>query len=332
MIIGRFKNKSIKILISAVFCLCVNVTGNAQLVELNLHLRPDTILIGERTELHLEIIKHHLVSLQAFPLKDSLNKEIEILDSLKNTSRDSMNLILHLTSFTPGQYKISRIPLVFSYENNTDTIFSPELLLTVISPEINNQAEIKDIKPPMNLPFRLREIIPKTGLVFGILLITILIIYIIIRRLRNKRIVEREEKSLPAHLFSLRALDRLKEEKLWQKGKTKEYYSRLSDIMRVYLEKRFSIPAMEYVSSETMLSFRVTLPNEEMLFEMLEGILQTADLVKFAKEDPNPAINQGNLDNAYLFIGQTKIEEITSLEEKIENIGKVNDNDKISVG
>ena len=326
------KNLSGKIYITAILWLIAAFSGNAQLVELNQKLMRDTISIGERTELRFEIIKHPDVIFEAFSIKDSLNKEIEILDSLKTQSADSIKLKLLITSFTPGQFTIPRVPLIFRYGNNIDTIFSPELLLTVLSPEINSQAEIKDIKPPKNLSFILKEIIPETGIAVGILLILVLLIIFIIRRFRKKIIMEREEIKLPPHVLALRELDRLKEEKLWQKGKIKEYYSRLSDTMRVYLEKRFNIPAMEYVSSETMRSFRKSMSQDDMLPEMLEGILQTSDMVKFAKEEPLPAINQGNMDNAYLFIGQTKIEEVTSPEEKNNNMEKGNENDKITKG
>ena len=88
----------------------------------------------------------------------------------------------------------------------------------------------------------------------------------------------------------------------------------------MYLENRFNIPSMEFVSSETMQSFRKTMPQEETLIQMLESILLTADTVKFAKGDPLPAENQGNLDNAYLFISQTKIVEVSIPEEKANEL------------
>jgi hypothetical protein len=325
---GIVKNSRRKIFFSLALFIIAAFQGYGQIVELNLRLDRDTIRIGERTTIRLEIVRHQQVLLRVFPLRDSLNQEFEIIDSLVTVTADSLRQSYLITSFKPGRYSFSRIPLAFVFEGKTDTIFSPELLLTVISPEIDSKADIRDIKPPMNLPFRLREIIPETGIAIGILLILTLLTIFIIRRLRKKKILEEAEKSLPPHVIAFRELDRIKEEKLWQKGRMKEYYSRLSDTMRVYLEKRFNIRAMEYVSSETMQSFRKFMPHEELLGEMLEGILQTADMVKFAKEDPLPAVNQGNLDNAYLFIGQTKIEEIISLDDKTSETDNLNVNVK----
>jgi hypothetical protein len=328
MALERFKSLAVKACLILNLWFVFSFSGNAQLVELNLSLKRDTIAIGEQNSLKLDIVKHQKVILQYFPLKDSLNKEIEILDSLKTLTSDSLVYTLDITSFTAGQYLVPSIPLVFRYEENIDTMYSPELLLTVLAPQVNEQAEIRDIKPPLNLPFRLREIIPQTGLALGILLVLLVSILYLIRRFRKKIILEKAERLLPPHVVAFRELDLLKEEKLWQLGKIKEYYSKLSDIMRVYLEQRYNIPAMEFVSSETMHSFRKIMPLEETLIMMLEGILETSDMVKFAKADPLPAENQGNMDNAYLFVTQTKIEEILIPEEKENENGdmKINQN------
>jgi len=331
MATGIHKHKAVKLLTAILAGWMASLTLNAQRVELNLDFRKESIEIGEQTELIAAIRKNQDVNVQYFAIRDSLDRNIEIADSLTTTGADSVIIIFKLTSFTPGEYKIPSVPLVFSYHGNTDTLYSSPLVLTVLSPGIDEQADIRDIKPPLNLPFKLREILPETGITLVVLgLLTILLLYIL-RRFQKKKIMEIAERALPPHVFALRELDRLKEEKLWQKGRIKEYYSKLSDIIRGYLEKRFNIPAMEYVSSETMQSFRSSMPNETMLGDMLEGILVTSDMVKFAKEDPLPAINIGNMDNAYLFIGQTKIEELISLEEKMDEFSKNRDkdNDKI---
>jgi hypothetical protein len=320
MISDRILHLSKKIFPATVLLLFISIAVNAQLVQLNLSFQKDTIRIGEQTALRLEIINQKNVLVQAFPLRDSLNKEIEIIDSLKNSGPESNSLTLQVTSFKSGLYKVSQIPLVFTYGNTTDTIFSQEIWLTVIAPVVNNQADIKDIKPVLNLPFRLGEILTETGIVLLILVILVIGGILLYRRLYKRKTIEEIVKALPPHVIALSELDKIKDEKLWQNGKIKEYYSRLSDTMRMYLENRFNIPSMEFVSSETMQSFRKTMPQEETLIQMLESILLTADTVKFAKGDPLPAENQGNLDNAYLFISQTKIVEVSIPEEKANEL------------
>ena len=72
-----------------------------------------------------------------------------------------------------------------------------------------------------------------------------------------------EAPKIPAHVTALEKLEKLKEEKLWQQGKLKLYYSELSDITRQYIEQRFYINAMEQVTDEIMYSFRTVNINEE---------------------------------------------------------------------
>lgn len=296
------------------------IPAKAQLVQLNLKFGKDTIMIGERTSLRLDIISQKGVSLSNFALKDSLNKEIEILDSTRIRANDSISLELTVSSFKPGIYSVSGIPLIFTYENSIDTILSPRIFLTVLAPAIDPQSDIKDIKPILNLPFRLREILPELLVIALILLILSLAGIYLYRKFRKKQIQEEIEKSLPAHILANKELDKLKSEKLLENGKTKEFYSRLSDIMRIYLENRFGIQAMELVSYETINSFKNLKLYEDMVVQMLENILVTADLVKFAKANPLNPENQENLGNAYLFVEQTKMEEFTSFEEQAESM------------
>jgi len=54
-----------------------------------------------------------------------------------------------------------------------------------------------------------------------------------------------------------------------------------------------------------MLDFRKSNRDDSLLDEMLKELLELADLVKFAKEDPLPIDNQTNLNNAYIFVQKT---------------------------
>ena len=47
-------------------------------------------------------------------------------------------------------------------------------------------------------------------------------------------------------------LEILKEEQLWQKGEVKIYYTRLTEILRKYLENRFRVYSLELTTDETL--------------------------------------------------------------------------------
>jgi len=109
----------------------------------------------------------------------------------------------------------------------------------------------------------------------------------------------------PAHIIAFRELDKLKEDKIWARGEVKQYYTRLTEITRQYIERQYGIPAMESTTEEILRAFDRANPEDDLLDEILRELLELADLVKFAKEDPLPVDNQTNLNNAYIFVQKT---------------------------
>ena len=102
----------------------------------------------------------------------------------------------------------------------------------------------------------------------------------------------------------MKEIERIKTEKIWQKGQPKEYYTELTDALRTYIKNRFGFNALEMTSSEIidkLLEF-----NDKEAISDLKYLFQTADLVKFAKHDPQMNENDANLINAIDFINETK--------------------------
>jgi hypothetical protein len=88
---------------------------------------------------------------------------------------------------------------------------------------------------------------------------------------------------------------------MWQEGKIKDYHSGISDILRVYIEERYSINAPEMTTDEIMYAMRRTVVPEN-LKEKLRQILVLADLVKFAKENPVPHEHETSINYAIDFV------------------------------
>ena len=95
----------------------------------------------------------------------------------------------------------------------------------------------------------------------------------------------------------------------------KQYHSKLTDILREYLENRFKIQALEQTTEEILFGMRNVAVDEESKAK-LKRILILADLVKFAKEHPLPNENELSLNNTYDFINGTKREEEYKVEDK----------------
>lgn len=122
----------------------------------------------------------------------------------------------------------------------------------------------------------------------GILLLAV-IGYIIWRKTRKKPVPQAPPPPPePIHEKALRLLNELERESLWQKGEVKEYYVRLTDILRNYVEERFGIPALERTTDELTAAAKT---HNGLVFqaERLHNILATADMAKFARAQPTPA-------------------------------------------
>jgi hypothetical protein len=169
-----------------------------------------------------------------------------------------------------------------------------------------------DIKKPFAAPITLKEIAP--WLLGAILIgaIIFLIIYAISRRRKNRPLFQAPPKpKLPPHVIAISELDKLKEEQLWQHEKVKEYYTRLTDILRKYIEERFDVPAMEQTSFEILDAFKNQKGKlDAKSFDQLKKTLEMADLVKFAKYFPLPDDNHQSLVTSYTFVQQTKVEDV----------------------
>jgi hypothetical protein len=125
----------------------------------------------------------------------------------------------------------------------------------------------------------------------------------------------------PAHVIAMRELARLKEEELWQKGEVKEYYSRLSDIIRRYIDDRYGISSPELTTDETvrMLQRAAVTTTDQMT--LVKDLLLLSDMVKFAKYLPQSEIHERSFDDAVKFVEMTREPDVIA-EEKAEEGGE----------
>lgn len=138
--------------------------------------------------------------------------------------------------------------------------------------------------------------------------IIVLVVIYIIRKIKRKEPIFRRNRPVePAHIIALRELEKLKNDKLWQHEKIKDYYTRLTDILRIYLWNRYAIKTLERTSEEILKSLKQSDFNDDKSFSILQDLFQTSDLVKFAKFKPIPDENEKCLIGAYEFIDRTKL-------------------------
>ncbi len=306
----------LKIKIVFIF-LAIFVSGvaKAQRIKATARLDSTNILLGDQIKLFLEIDHPKNVKVGFPQVPDSINGLIEVLnhskiDTFKMDNEEFIKQIQSytITCFDSGSYRIPPYWFKIDIDGHIDSVPSNGVTLNVFSMKIDTTKGPTDIKMPYDAPLTLKEVTPY---ILGVILIgaiIFLILYSIKRKKNNKPIFSRPKKPKePAHIVALRELDRIKREKIWQKGKHKQFYSQVTEALRVYIEDRFGIPAMEQTSDETIESFRIdkSLLTEKQFNELSE-ILKLADLVKFAKYTPLPDDDSKSLENAYIFVNETK--------------------------
>ena len=141
-----------------------------------------------------------------------------------------------------------------------------------------------------------------------LMLVMLAVTYYLYLRLRdNKPVIARPRfiKRLLPHQKAMQAIEEIKAEKMQTAEDPKEYYTRLTDTLRKYIEERYGFYAMEMTSGEII--DRLQKEDPESLNELTQ-LFQTADLVKFAKYSTLINENDANLVSAIDFINRTKVE------------------------
>ncbi len=294
--------------------------------EIRITSTPDTssILIGDQTGFSVtaEIPAGATAALST--VNDTLAGKIIILGrSPRDTaaSADGRLTITDrylITAFDSGIYTI---PPFYAEVVSGDSLlryYSDYSMLKVLRPEVtppDSTDVIFDIIPPRNAPVTFTEILPW----LVIALIFAVVLYLLARFLpRNplRRFVRAPAPADPAHIIALRELQSLRDEELWQKGEVKEFYSRLSDILRRYLDNRYGISSPELTTDETVRILQKAAVTTTGQMSMVKELLSLSDMVKFAKYLPQSDLHERYHNDAVRFVEETKVPEVTNDEAK----------------
>ncbi len=297
----------------------INTYLLAQKITVTTKLDSTVIWIGNQAHLTFEVsqLPNQKVVMPIF--SDSI-AGLDLVEQVKmDTSKlQDGHLVVSqhylVTGFKDSLLYIPPYPFVL----NGDTVWSKSLSLKVVQPfkidtASNTIADIKKVYEPkfdwLGLLFILLIIILLHGLI-------LLGISIYNKYFKKQAVLSEKELKLlqPAHIVALNQLDKIKLEKLWQQGREKEYHTELTDVIREYIERTFKIASMEMTSEEILDHLKILRIEHKSTYLLLKQILELADLVKFAKMNPNPDENEMSLMNAYLFVNQTKIDEDTPSE------------------
>ncbi|MDR0725464.1 MAG: hypothetical protein LBF59_05585 [Prevotellaceae bacterium] len=278
-------------------------------VEITLNIEPerDTILIGDQVTLKVSVVAPGNEVIIFPDFKEQLSEGIDLIETkdvdtvkLKDSNKKRWERKYLITSFDEGNYQFKGFPVLKITSSGVDTLYSKnEVVLTVKTIELDENFQPYDIKDIKTYPSR-------WWLLMGIITIAaLLIVASVIFLIKKYRKDDKTVKlKINPYAWATYELEKLKTTNL-ATAQTKEYYSKLTDIVREYIELQTNVSAMEKTSDEILSLLPGTIFNTEELLQNIRDLFSVADLVKFAKYPASIFECETSWDEAYKFVTQS---------------------------
>lgn len=286
--------------------LFISVSAVSQEAEVRASIDTNAIKIGEQLTYRITV-ETDSDNLVIFPEGETFNP-LEVVESLSadTTSLENRFRLIKeysLTQFDSGSYTIPQQRILI----NETPYYTDSMRVEVSNVVVDTtKQKMYSIKPPMEVP-RSFSLPVWAWWVLGILLVGGLIFYL----LRRRRKKQEAQKQLPPYERALLELQQLDKSHLLENRETKEYYSKLTEAARRYLEDEVHLRAMESTTSELIHDLELKMDRGELklsrqTIDDLKIILQRADLAKFANSHPDIITAKGDRSKIEHVINDTK--------------------------
>jgi hypothetical protein len=202
-----------------------------------------------------------------------------------------------LVFWDTGNYQLPPLPFVYIKDKGPDTFYAEVPMIRVDFPAgiTGDTAYVAPIKSIMGESKTFWDyILDYQNFIFVLLgIIAVAIVgYLAMKIVRAAQ--ERRKKITPEEK-ALQELERLLEAKLIEEKRFADYHQGMSFIIRTYLHNRFGLNALQSTTQEVLKMVNYEHLPDTLQKEMKE-VLETADLVKFAKASPLDRANQFSID------------------------------------
>lgn len=272
-------------------------------VMIRTSLDENSIFIGDRIKYTIELTSKEELDVQFPSFPGNKISDFEIKDSGRKAKRPFFGKRTFSNShwisiYSTGEYKIPALEIRYRRKDTKEWTVKKtgELNVTVKSvlPKGEKVGDIKDIKGPVSF-YEINWI-----LVSGLIaLFALFVLTVIIYRRRRKAPLRLPYAIALEELEAIRSL-------LSRTGNVKEYYIRISDCVRHYIERLFTLKAPEMTTEEFLGSLKDSTALTDGEKGLLKEFLVSCDLVKFAKYTPSKAEIESVLTTAKNFIEETK--------------------------
>ena len=288
------------------FFLFMSFSGLAQNPKISAGIDSTNIKIGEQVK-YLISVETDSTDLVVFPEGKTFSP-MEVVESLTtDTSRIENRFRLlkeyYLTQFDSGSYTIPQQRVLINERPFLTDSFQVEVADVVVD---TTKQKMYPIKPAMEVPSGF-EIPNWVWWILGFLLLAGAVFYFIRRKKKRDAAI----KQLPPYERALYELEQLDKSHLLENRQTKEYYSKLTEAVRRYIEDEVHLRAMESTTSELIHFLELKKETGELKLSNqtitdLQVILQRADLAKFANSKPDVITAKGDRSKIEHVIIDTK--------------------------
>ena len=327
---GQSYRKGIQFLCALLSFVTYTVVGQSKVSS---EIDTTAIKIGEQIQYTITV-ETDSTDIVYFPEEQTFSplEMVEALkiDTTKNKDRVTLQRIYALTQFDSGQYTIPPQRIAINEKPFLTDSFSVKVADVAVD---TTKQKMYDIKPLIKVErsyAKLWRIILLTLL--GLLIVGVLVYWFF---LRKKPLTEEEKVALlPPFERAMLQLKELENSKYLIHDEHKKYYSELTNIVRSYLEEDVHISALESTTDQLIEKLNLVkdageLELQEETIQQFKKVLQTADLVKFAKSKPSNSVAEQDRSIVEQLVTKTKDalpepseEELLLNEEYLEELAK----------
>jgi len=263
--------------------------------------------VGDRLRFTLTLVTDSTTSVDSIPVGKSLG-DFDVIARRHDLSADKSGGLKHtidldLAAYKIGRFWIPQIPIRFIRPDSaTSELLTDSLMVDIVSVASGDSlVDIKGLKPQIYFGSQF----PWLYVLIAAVVLAAFGVWIWKRRKKSEAAAEAEPvDTRPPWVIADEAMRKLRESDLLARAEFKLFYLRLTEILRAYIEPRFGIDALDRTTSELRVELRrISLGDHH--YDLLFGLFDSADLVKFAKFKPDVSQAESDFQRGWQFVQGT---------------------------
>ena len=287
-------------------------------VSVAVQARPLEVLLGDVIDYRVEVLHDEGIELKEMWPEQQMGN-FEILDSSPTVrgqaeqGKQSVAKGYSLIAFATGEQEIPGFEVSYLDANGViQQVRSSALTVSVNSLIGSSTPSIRDIKPPVSIPFQMTAWVYWALGIVAVLIGTALLIGFWRRPAKGRELPA--SPPMPADVWARNELRKIRMSPLMRKKLPKPHAIAVSGVIRTYMEKRYGFAAVDMTTEEIESELK-SIAFEEEVRGIFGEMFTLCDLIKFAKHQPHQGALEDILNEAEQFVDKTKAKDVPSSED-----------------